>query len=105
MLVEVVLNVKCKNPQKLKDQLLQIIPPRNTSKSPPDLGGNFEKRVPNLVKAREETVTTPPPKESEHIVTTPPTHHREDSPVNYPPKDHPEASLGTGGGSVLTPAD
>ena len=77
----------------------------NTSDNPPDLGDNFEKRVQNLVKAREETVTTPPPEESEHIVTSPPSHHREDSPTNYPPKDHPEAPLGTEGGSVVPPAD
>ena len=67
----------------------------------------------NLVKAREETVTTPPPKESEQIVTPPtsdntdaegvtaadpsipkePSHHGEDSPTNHPPKDHPEGPL------------
>ena len=79
----------------------------------------------NLVKAREETVTTPPSEESEQIVTTSPSDnanaegvaaadpsilkepflHREDSPANYPPKDHPEAPLGTEEGSVVPPAD
>ena len=39
-------------------------PPRNTSDNPSGLGDNSEKGVQNLVKAREETVTTPPPKES-----------------------------------------
>ena len=48
-------------------------------------------------------MTTPPPKESEHVVTTPPFHHREDSPVNYPPKDQPEAPLGSEDGSVIPP--
>ena len=84
-------------------------PPRNTSDSPPDVGGNFEKRVQNLVKAREETVTTPPPKESEQTVATPPsdntstegasedpsvpkepTLHKEESPSEYPFEDHPK---------------
>ena len=55
-------------------------PPRDTLDNPPGQGNNFEKRVQNFVKAREETVTTPPPKESGHVVTTPPSHHREDSP-------------------------
>ena len=32
-------------------------PPRDTSDNSPDLGDNFEKRVQNFVKAREETVT------------------------------------------------
>ena len=96
-------------------------PPRNTSDSPPDLGNNSEKRVQNLVKTREETVTTPPPEESEQIVTTPPSDnadaegavavdpfipkesspHREDYPTNYLPKDHPEAPLGTEDGFSL----
>ena len=35
-------------------------PPRDTLDNPPGLGDNFEKRVQNFVKAREETVTTPP---------------------------------------------
>ena len=50
-------------------------------------------------------MTTPPPEESEHIVTTPPSHHREDSPTNYPPKDHPEAPLGIEGGLVVPPTN
>ena len=80
--------------------------PRNTSDSPPDLGDNFEKRVQNLVKAREETVTTPSPKESEQTVATPPsdntstegasedasdpkepTLHKKESPPEYPFED------------------
>ena len=106
--------------QKPKDQLLQILPQGNTSDSPPDLGDNFEKRVQNLVKAREETVTTPPPEESEQTNATLPSDntstkgvsegpsipkepppHREDSPANYPPKDHPEAPLNAEDGSVV----
>ena len=75
-------------------------PPRNTSDSPPDLGDNSEKRVQNLVKAREETVTTPPPEELEQTVATPPsfpkepTLHEKESPSEYPFEDHPEAPLG-----------
>ena len=46
------------------------------------------------MKAREETVTTPPPEESEHVVTTPPSQHGEDFPADYPPKDQPDAPLG-----------
>ena len=69
-------------------------PLRDTSDNPPGQGNNFEKRVQHFVKAREETVTTPPPEESEHTVTTPPSHHREDSPTEYPPKDQPEVLLG-----------
>ena len=76
-------------------------PPRDTLDNPPGLGDNFEKRVQNFVKAREETVTTP----SEHIVTTPPFHHREDSPSNYLPKDQPEAPLDAEDGSVIPPVD
>ena len=64
------------------------------------------------MKAREETVTTPPPEESEQTIATPPSDNtstegasedpsipkepspwREDSLTNYPPKDHPEAPL------------
>ena len=41
----------------------------------------------------------------EQIVTTPPSHHREDSPIDYPPKDHPEALLGSKDGSIVPPAD
>ena len=72
------------------------------------------------MKAREETLTTPPSEESEQIVTTPPSDntdaegvvaanlsipkepssHREDSPTNYPPKDHPETPLGAEDGSI-----
>ena len=100
-------------------------PPRNTADSPPDLGDNFEKRMQNLMRAREETVTTPPSEESEQIVTAPPSDnadaegvvaadpstpkepspHREDSPTNYPPKDHPESPLGTEEGLVVTPTN
>ena len=47
------------------------------------------------MKARKETVTAPPPEESERVVTTPLFHHREDSPVDYPSKDQPEAPLGS----------
>ena len=79
------------------------IPSKNTSDNPPGLGDNFEKKVQNLVKARKETVTTPPPKESVHVVTTPPFHHREDSPADYPPKDQPAAPLGSEDGSVIPP--
>ena len=87
-------------------------PARNTSDSPPDLEDNSERRVQNLVKAREETVTTPPLEESEQTIVTPPSDntstkgasenpsiakepspHTEDSLTNYPPKDHPEAFL------------
>ena len=70
-------------------------------------------------------MTTPPPKESEQTVATPPSDntnaegvaavdpsiskepspHREDSPTNHPPKDHPEAPLGTEDGSVVPPTD
>ena len=57
------------------------------------------------MKAREETVTTPPPEESKHIVNVPPFHHREDSPTDYPPKDQPEAPLGAEDGSVIPPVD
>ena len=57
------------------------------------------------MKARKETVTTPPHEESEHVVTTPPFHHREDSPANYPSKDQPEAPLGSEDGSVILPID
>ena len=70
-------------------------PPRDTSDNPPGLEDNFEKRVQNFAKAREETVTTPLPKESEHVVTTSPTQHREDSPTDY----HP---LGAEDGSVIS---
>ena len=99
-------------------------PPRNTSDSPPDLGDNSEKGVQNLVKAREETVTTPPPEESEQTVATPPsdntstegvledpsvlkepTLHKEESPSEYPFEDHPEAPLGAEDGSVIPPVD
>ena len=95
-------------------------PPRNTSDSPPDLGDNSEKWVQNFVKAREETVTTPPPEESEQTVATPPsdntstkgasenpsvpkesTLHKEESPSEYPFEDHPEAPLGAEDGSVI----
>ena len=57
------------------------------------------------MKARKETVTTPPPEESEHVVTTPPFHHGEDSPADYPPKDQPEAPLGSEDGTVIPPID
>ena len=57
------------------------------------------------MKARKETVTTPPPEESEHVVTTPPFHYREDSPADYPPKDQPEAPLGSEDNSVILPVD
>ena len=40
-------------------------------------------------------MTTPPPKESKHVVTTPLFHYREDFPADYPPKDQPEAPLGS----------
>ena len=78
---------------------------KDTSDSLPDLKGNSEIRVQNLVKASEETLTTPPPEESGHIVTTPPSLHKKDSPADYPPKDQPEAPLDTEDGSVVPPAD
>ena len=34
---------------------------KDTSDHPPDLGDTFDERLQNLAKAREETVTTPPP--------------------------------------------
>ena len=80
-------------------------PSKKTSDNPPCLGDNFEKKVQNFVKARKETVTTRPPEESDHVVTTPPFHHREDSPADYPPKDTPEAPLGSEDGSVIPPID
>ena len=81
------------------------IPSKKTSDNPPDLGDNFAKKLQNFVKARKETVTTPPPEELEHVVTTPLFHHREDSPTNYPPKDQPEAPLGSEYGSVISCVD
>ena len=84
---------------------LTSIPSKKTSDNPPGLGDNFEKKVQNFVKARKERVTTPPPEESEHVVTTPLFHHREDSPANYPPKDQPEAPLGSEDDSVIPPID
>ena len=48
-------------------------PPRDTLDNPPGLGANFENRVQNFVKAREETVTTTAPEESEQTVATPPS--------------------------------
>ena len=68
-------------------------PSKEISDNPPGLGHNFEKKVQNFVKARKETVTTPPSEESEHVVTTPPFHHREDSPANYPPKTNQKPLL------------
>ena len=53
------------------------------------------------MKAKEETVTTPPPEESEQTVATPPsvlkepTLHEKESPSEYPFEDHPEAPLST----------
>ena len=97
--------------QKRKEQPLQIYPPRNTSNSPPDLGDNFEKRVQNLVKAREETVTTPPPEESKQTVATPPsvpkepTLHKEESPSEYPFEEHPETPLGTEDELIVPPTN
>ena len=98
-------------------------PTKDTSDHPPDLGGTSEERLQNLAKAREETVTTPPSEKSEQTVATPssdkdtaegaasadpfipkePSPDREDSPANYPPKDHPEAPLGTEDGLVVPP--
>ena len=63
------------------------------------------------MKAREETVTTPPPEESEQTVATPPsvlkepTLHEKESPSKYPFEDHPEAPLGAEDDSVVPPAD
>ena len=64
-------------------------------------------------------MTTPRPEESEQTIATPPSDntstkgvledpsipkepspHREDSPTNYPPKDHPEAPLAEDGSLV-----
>ena len=42
--------------------------PKDTPDNPPGLGDNFEQKVQISVKAREETVTTPPLEESEHII-------------------------------------
>ena len=66
-------------------------------------------------KAREETVTTPPPEESEQthtegVVADPsfpnePSPYREDTPADYPLKDHPEAPLGAEDGSIIHPAN
>ena len=78
-------------------------PSKMTSDNLPGLGDNFEKKVQNFVRDRKETVTTPPPEE--HVVTSPPFHYREDSPVDYPPKDQPEAPLGSEDGSVIPPID
>ena len=50
-------------------------------------------------------MTTPPLEESEHAVTTPLFHLRENFPVDYPPKDQPEAPLGSEDGSVIPPAN
>ena len=75
-------------PSEAEGQTSTDTPPKNTSDSPPDQGDNSEKRVQNLVKSREETVTTPPPKESD-----------------YPFKDHPEAPLGAEDGSVIPPVN
>ena len=77
-----------------------------------------------MVKAREETVTTPPPKESEQTVATPPsdntstegaskdpsvlrepTLHKEESPSEYPFEDHSKAPLGAEDDSVIPPVD
>ena len=80
-------------------------PSKKTSDNPPGLGDNFEKKVQNFVKAREETLTTSPPRESKHVVTTPPFHYREDSSADYPPKDQPEAPLGSEDSSVIPPVD
>ena len=80
-------------------------PSKKTSDNPPGQGDNLEKKVQNFEKARKETVTNPPPEESEHVVTTPLFHLREDSPAEYPPKDQPEASLGSEDGSVIPPID
>ena len=41
---------------------LTTSPSKETSDNLPGLGDNFEKRVQDFVKAREETVTTPPSK-------------------------------------------
>ena len=76
------------------------------------------------MKAKEETVTTPPPKELEQTIDTPPsnntstkrasedpslpkepTFHKEESPSEYPFEDHPEAPLGVEDGSVIPPVD
>ena len=109
-------------PSKAEGPTSTDTPPRNTSDSPPDLGDNSEKRIQNLVKAREETVTTPPLKELEHTVSTPPsdntytegtskepsvpkepTLHKEESPSEYPFNDHPEVPLGAENGLVIPP--
>ena len=79
-------------------------PSKKISDNPPGLGDNFEKKVQNFGKARK-TVTTRPPEESEHVVTTPFHHRREDSSADYPPKDQPEAPIGSEDGSVIPPID
>ena len=94
-------------------------PTKDTPDSPPDLRDNSDKRVQNLVKAREETVTTPPPEESEQTVATPPSDNadaegvvtadpsvpKDDSPTDFHFKDHPEAPLHAEDGSVGPPAN
>ena len=69
-------------------------------------------------------MTTPPPKELEPTVATPPSDntyaegvsenpsvpkepslHKEESPADYPFKDHPEAPLGAEDGSVIPPVN
>ena len=70
-------------------------------------------------------MTTPPPEESEQMAITPPSDNtdaegmtttnpsvprvhspnEEDSPANFPFKDHPEAPLGAEDGSVIPPVD
>ena len=97
---------------------------QDTFDYPPDLGDALDERLQDLTKAREETVTTPPPKESEPMVTTPPpedtlaeeasvepsapkesSFHKEDSSANHPSKDLPEAPLGAEDSSVVPPTN
>ena len=99
-------------------------PTKDTPDCPPDLGDTIDKKLQNLAKASEERVTTPPSKELEQTVATPPsdntytkgvledpsvpkepTFHKEESPTDYPFKDHPEAPLGAEDGLVILPVN
>ena len=57
------------------------------------------------MKARKETVTTPPPEELEHVVTTPPSHHGEDPSTDYLQEDNPVAPFDSKDGSVVPPTN
>ena len=67
-------------------------PPKDTSDNPSNLRDTG-------------TVMTTPPEESEHGVTTPPSYSEEDFPTEYPPRDNPEAPLGSEDGLVVPPTN